>query len=277
MFFPKRNTLLIWSLFCCTCIGLLFNQPAWSADIVIGGTGNALGTMQVLAAAYHEANPEIKITVLPSIGSSGAIKAIPHGKIDIGLSARPLKDAESAKGIIAVEYARTPTVIAVSNNLDTDSITTDQLIGIYLGKLIKWPNGELIRPIIRQPGDDNTRQLKQLSPALKNAVEFADTRPGLLFASTDQETVDKIEKTPGSFGVTSLALIISENRPMHAMKLDGVEPTTKACVSGSYPLIKQFYFILPKYPINHVTDFLNYVKSPLGKSILEKNGSYIPQ
>jgi len=265
------------SLFWLTLFLFCFTPPAWSVDIKIGGTGNALGTMQILAAAYHEMNPDIKVTVLPSIGSSGAIRAVPRGGIDIGLSSRPLKETESATGTSAVEYARTPTVIAVSNKTDNDSITTDQLVDIYTGKITQWPNGELIRPIIRQPGDDNTKQLKQLSPALKKAIEIADTRAGLLFASTDQEAVDKIINTPNSFGVTSLALILSEKRPIHAMKLDGVEPTPETCVSGSYPLIKHFYFILPKAIPDHVTDFLNFVKSPAGKLLLEKNGNYIPQ
>lgn len=178
---------------------------------------------------------------------------------------------------MAVEYARTPTVIAVSNNLDHDAITIDQLVDIYTGKLTKWPDGSLIRPIIRQPNDDNTRQLKQLSPALQSAIEIADKRSGLLFASTDQETVDKIEKTPGSFGVTSLALILSEQRPIHAMNLDGVEPTSETCIDGSYPIIKHFYFILPNDISVQVSDFLSFVKSPAGKILLEKYGNYVPQ
>ena len=259
------------------CLMVFFCSPAWSADITIGGTGNALGTMRLMAQAYQEINPEVKITVLPSIGSSGAIKAVPRGKVDIGLSSRPLKEAESASGAIAVEYARTPTVIAVSNNLDSDAITVDQLVDIYMGKMTEWPNGTLIRPIIRQANDDNTRQLKQLSPALKNAIDIAEKRTGLLFASTDQETVDKIEKTPGSFGVTSLALILSEKRPIHALKLDGVEPTPETCIAGLYPIVKHFYFILPQETPLHVTHFLDFAKSPAGKTILEKNGNYIPQ
>lgn len=230
--------------------------------------------MRLLAAAYQKINPDTNIVVLPSIGSSGAVKAVPRGKIDIGLSSRPLKGKEADSGIIAVEYACTPTVLAVSNNQDDDAITIDQLVDIYSGKLTKWPNGSLIRPVIRQADDDNTRQLKQLSPALENAVNFAEKRTGLLFASTDQETVDKIEKTPGSLGVTSLALILSEKRSIHALKLNGVEPTPESCISGDYPLIKRFYFILPREIPAHVTAFLDFIKSPAGKSILEKNGNY---
>lgn len=256
---------------------LLFTPAARAETIKIGGTGNALGTMQRLAEAYKKVAPHIDITVLPSIGSSGAIKAVPQGAIDIGVSSRPLKASEAGGGAVSVEYARSPTLLAVSDNVTFDEIRTDQLIDIYTGKLTKWPDGSLIRPIIRQPGDDNTLQLKALSPAVKEAVEFAETRSGLLFAATDQETVHMIENTPGSFGVTTLALILSEKRKMHGLQLDGVEPTAEMCVAGRYPLIKYFYFILPPSPPAHVQDFLNFVKSSAGAAVLTQFGNYVAQ
>lgn len=251
---------------------VLIGSPVHSETIRIGGTGNALGTMKLIADAYSQLNPKTKITVLPSIGSSGAIKAVPHGAIEIGLSSRPLKEAEVANGIISVEYARSPTVIAVSNKMHIDGLSIDQLVNIYSGKVLNWPDGSLIRPIIRQPGDDNTIQLKRLSPALKKAIEIADERAGLLFASTDQETVDRIQNTPGSFGVTSLALIISEKRPLRALKLDGVEPTPGACDSGLYPMVKNFYLILPSVLPPHVHEFVEFIKSADGAAVLTQNG-----
>ncbi len=83
-----------------------------SAQITIGGTGNALGTMKKIAEAYQQTHPEVEIKVLPNIGSSGAIKAVPAGRIQIGLSARPLKKAELKKGIVTIDSDRSqcPTV-----------------------------------------------------------------------------------------------------------------------------------------------------------------------
>jgi phosphate transport system substrate-binding protein len=281
----KRRTLMfcrdrkqwLWSMFWLLLSGLILTPAARSEIIKIGGTGNALGTMQRLAEVYSRINPRIEITILPSIGSSGAIKAVPQGAIDIGLSSRPLKESESGSGITTVEYARSPTVIAVSDHSAVAEISDGQLVDIYTGRLTRWPDGTLIRPIIRQPGDDNTVQLKTLSPALKEAVEVADTRTGLLFAATDQETVDMIENTPGSFGVTTLALILSENRRMHGLKLDGIQPTPEECVAGRYPLIKHFYFILPPSPPAHVQDFIKFIKSSAGTAVLTQFGNYVAQ
>lgn len=211
MLYSKQKYCLL-SILVLTFTMFYFTITACSAAITIGGTGNALGTMRWIVEAYQKANPEVKITVLPSIGSSGAIKAVPLGRIQIGLSARPLKEAELEKGIVAVEYARTPTVFAVSNKTKIDAVTQSQLVDMYKGVLKQWPDGSTIRPVIRQAGDDNTKQIKALSPELEKAIEFAEAQKGFLFASTDQEAVDKIEKAPGSFGVTSLALLLSEKK-----------------------------------------------------------------
>lgn len=276
MFFNNRKWVTIsWSLLWVALTTVLSCSLVHSETIRIGGTGNALGTMKLMADAYAQVNPKIKITVLPSIGSSGAIKAVPRGAVEIGLSSRPLKEAESANGIISVEYARSATVIAVSNKMVVAGITVDQLVTIYSGKEHNWPDGSLIRPIIRQPGDDNTIQLKGLSPELKQAVEIADERPGLLFAATDQEAVDMIQNTPGSFGVTSLALMLSEKRPLRALKLDGIEPTPDACDSGQYPLVKRFYLILPSVLSPHVQDFVKFIKSTDGAAVLTQNGNSV--
>ncbi len=246
-----------------------------SAAIIIGGTGNALGTMRWLAQGYESANPEVKIKVLPSIGSSGAIKSVPTGRIQIGLSARPLKEAELKKGIVAIEYARTPTIFAVSNKTKVYEITESQLVDIYKGVLKTWPDGSAIRPLVRQAKDSNSKQVKALSPELDKAMDIAIANKDFLFASTDQEAVDTIEKTPGCFGVTALALILSEKRDIRALTFNGVAPTVEACILGEYPIFKRFYFILPKANRSaEVNAFLDFVFSKEGVAILKQNGCY---
>ncbi|PIE60732.1 MAG: phosphate ABC transporter substrate-binding protein [Desulfobulbus propionicus] len=252
-----------------------FTPATCSAAIIIGGTGNALGTMQLIADAYQKASPEVQVKVLPSIGSSGAIKAIAAGRIQIGLSARPLEEAELKKGIVAVEYARTPTVFAVSNRSRVHAVTQSQLVDIYKKTLQKWPDGSTIRPILRQAKDDNTRQVKALSPELDKAMDIAIASKDFLFAATDQETADMIEKIPGSFGVTSLALIRSEKRELRPLTLDGVKPGIESCISGDYPIIKRFFFILPKENRSaQVNAFLEFVSSEEGTALLKQNACY---
>ncbi len=259
-----------------TLVGLLFALPALSQEIKIGGTGNALGTMRLLGNAYMKVNPGAKVVVLGSIGTSGAIKAVPKRAIDIGLSSRSLSAEELSAGSVATEYARTTTVLAVSNKLKITGITRAQLADVYTGKLASWPDGTAVRPVMRQPGDDNTKQIRGLSPAVEAALVVAENRPGLNFAVIDQEAADKIESVPGAIGVTTLALIKSEERPLRALKLDGVEPTPANGASGDYPIAKRFFFITHPEPSPQVKQFMAFVASGPGREILIQAGHWIP-
>lgn len=263
-------------------IGLLAMLCAlWAPDamaeaIKIGGTGNALGTMRLLGDAFSRKYPDIKVTVLNSLGSIGAIKAVPRGALDIGLTSRALSAKELASGVQATEYARTPTVLAVSTKAKVMGVTCQQIADLYTGKLATWPDGTTIRPVLRQPGDDNTKQIKGLSPAIEHALDVADQRQGLSFAVTDQEAADKIESIPGAIGVTTIALIKSENRPLRPLMLDGVEPTEGNAVAGTYPIIKRFFFVTQRQPSAAVQRFMAFVKSPDGTDILTQTGHWTP-
>jgi phosphate transport system substrate-binding protein len=250
--------------------------PADAGEIRIGGTGNALGTMRMLGDAFSKSHPDSKITVLGSIGTSGAIKAVPKKGIEIGLSSRTLTDEEVKTGLTTLEYAHSPTVFAVQKKNPVKSITLGEVADIYSGKLSAWPDGERVRPVMRQPGDDNTRQIKSLSSDIEKAVLAAESQPGLLFAVTDQEAADRMEAVPGSIGVTTVALIRSEARSLKALALAGVEPTAENAKSGRYPLIKHFHLVLPREPSPEVMEFVRFVKSPQGRKILEETGHVVP-
>lgn len=257
-------------------LGFCGFASAAAVELRIGGTGNALGTIRLLADAFGRSNPQSTLTVLDSIGTSGGIKAVAKKAIDIGLSSRPLTDEESRSGLVAVEYARSPTVFAVPERSKVTAITVRQVADIYGGRTPTWPDGTPVRPVMRQSGDDNTRQIRQLSPDIEKALTAAEQRPGLAFATTDQEAADKMEGTPGSIGVTTLALIRSEKRKLRALVLDGVEPTPEAANAGRYPMIKRFFFITAKESAPAIREFLGFVQSAQGRRILEQSGNSLP-
>lgn len=255
---------------------MLCTGAATAADeIKIGGNGNSLGTMRLLADAFDKQNPDMKVTVLPSIGTSGAIKAVPKGALDIGLSSRPLTEEERKLGAISIEYARTVLVFAVATKTKVSELTLDQIADIYGGKMVNWPDGSQIRPVMRQTGDDNSRQIKNISPALDKALSAAEQRPGMPFATNDQEAVDKTESVPGALVVTTLSQINSEHRTLRALTLDGVEPTVSNAVSGKYPYIRRLFLITQPDPSAVVKRFIAFIQSPAGREILIHAGNWI--
>ena len=252
---------------------LLLGGPGFSTaadEIRIGGTGAGLGTMQALAEAFMKQNPDAKVTVLPSLGTSGGIKAAIQGATDIAVAARPLKDDERKQGLVAFEYGRTPFVMAVASKTNASAITLAQLADIYAGKMNNWPDGTRIRIVLRPAGDAETDLIKSLSPEIRQALSEAEKRPGVIFAVTDQDAADSLEKIPGAIGPTSLALITYEKRGIKALKLGNVEPTLKNLAAGSYSYQKHLYLVTRSKPSAAAQRFVTFVQSGAGREILSR-------
>jgi phosphate transport system substrate-binding protein len=262
--------------FAAFAISLGFPLCSGAGEIRIAGTGSALGTMKLIANAYNQSHPQAKAHVLESVGSSGGIRAVAKGSIEIGLSSRELTEEEARQELRSIEYARSPTVFAVRTKNKVTAITVKEVLAIYSGKLTHWPDGTLIRPVLRQPGEDNTKQILTLSPEMASSLSLAEKRQGLPFAVTDQDTADKIESIPGSIGVTTLGIILSENRTLRPLILDGVRPTPENANTGRYPMVKRLYLVLPKNPSPETTLFVNFLNSKNGRDILKRTGHTIP-
>ena len=266
---------------CLTLAGtlLLCSGPdAHAEEIRIGGTGAALGTMQLVATAFERVHPEHHVTVMPSMGSKGGIKAVQAGAISLAVSSRPLSADEVAKGLVSTPYGRTPLVFATSSSQQTRTLTLSwqALTETYAGQRTQWPDGSRIRLVLRPLGDADTELVKAASPALREAVGLAEQRKGMVFAVTDQEAADQLEKVPGALGPLTLAQILSEKRPLKALPLNGVTPDATTLADGTYPLHKELLFVTGAKPASAVQSFMAFVRSPAGRSVLVQNGHWIP-
>ena len=221
-------------------------------QLVIGGTGTALGGMQLLAKAFSEDHPDVRVVVLPSLGSGGGLKALIAGKIDLALSARPLKDAESAQGLAATPYARTPIVFATQRKTPVDNVDLTELPGIYSGVTTTWPDGTPLRLILRPEEESDTKLLRSLSKEMDAAVSAALSRTELLVAINDQDNASALEKVPGSLGLTTLAQILSESRNLKPLTYDGRIASLDGLRSGEYPYFKELYLVVGKNPSDTV-------------------------
>jgi phosphate transport system substrate-binding protein len=248
---------------------------AHAQEVKIGGTGAALGVMRALADAHTQRQRDTRFVVLPSIGTSGGIKALNAGAIQIAVTSRPLKDAEASGGAVATEYGRTPFIFATPTSNKATGITTQELVDIYAGKLEQWPDGSKIRLVLRPVGDSDSEVIKSISPAMREAKNAAEQRKGMLFTVTDQDSADSVEKTLGAIGPSTLALVVSEKRALKALALDGVAPDTKAIAEGRYPLFKTMYMVVAANPPPAVSDFVSFVRSPAGRDILVRNGHWV--
>ena len=252
---------------------LLVSSPrsAVAESIRISGTGGAIATMRILGDAFRNANPGVRVDILPGMGSSGSVKAVLAGRLDIGLSGRALSDEERAQGAMETRYARTPFVFGVNGAMKMTGLTLEGLAAIYAGER-DWENGKRIRLVLRPPEDSDIAVLKSMSPAMNTAVDIALRRKGMIVATTDHDAADAIESVPGAIGGTTLSLLLSEKRALRVISLDGVTPSVRTMDDRSYPYSKTFFMVTKKNPPASVRRFIDFVRSPAGAAILAKNG-----
>jgi phosphate transport system substrate-binding protein len=248
--------------------------PARSGEeLRLGGTGTALGTMRELAAAYMRAHPGSTVTVLPSIGSGGAIKAAAAGAIDVGLTGRRLEADERGLAVRELEYARTPLVFIAGPKVGIENLTTAELVRIYRGELERWPGGERVRLVMRPRVDVDHEHLRALSPEMAAALEAAFSREGMLSASTNQECNEIVARTPGAIGPSSLTQVITEPLPVKVLAWNGVAPTVENVARGKYPVTKPLYVIVRPAPSAAVRSFLVFLSSAEARSIIARTGN----
>ena len=257
---------------CCALAWLTTGAFAQSV-VRVTGTGSGTGGMRLLAQAFMQANPALKVEVLPALGSSGGISALMAGQIELAVSNRPPKPAEIDKlAMLSIEYARTPFVVALHKDLGVGGLTSAQLAALFAEGAATFPNGKRARPVLRLSDTGDTALLKSFGPVVAAAVDAATQRRGMLNADTDSEAADLVESTPGAFAGSTLALIESEKRPLVGLVIDGKAPTVAALLDGSYPYFKSLYMIIGAQAGAETKRFAAYLQSAPGRALLRAHG-----
>jgi len=253
------------------------SAPAYGETLKISGTGGVLGAVKLLAEAFREKHPDAKFIFLPSTGSSGAVKAVLAGALDIGVTSRSLKEEEERQGAVQHRYAYTPFVFATGIKTRASGITIGQLAEIYAGAITTWPDGSPIRLVLRPEADSDTLTLRSMSRGMDQALDRAFSRKGMSIAMTDQDSADMIEKIPGALGTTTLSQILTEKRAIKALSMEGVPPTMDALKDGSYPHFKTLYIVTKGSPSGLPGRFVEFVRSAAARPILLKTGHVVPE
>lgn len=252
------------------------HASAGADELRIGGTGSALGTMQLLAEAFAAGRPDIKIKIVRSLGSAGGIHAVASAAIDVAVSSRPLTESELRLGVREFEYGRSPFVFAVGAKSTIVETTLTQLAAIYAGQQATWPDGGPVRLVLRPASDSDSETIRSLSAEMAAALTLAGKRPGIRIAVTDQEAADDLERIPGAIGPATLSLILSERRKLRALKLDGKDPTPTNLASGAYPYFKRLFVVTESRRPVVAGQFVAFVQSPAGRKILTDTGHWVP-
>lgn len=251
------------------CLASLGSFPTLSqAEVIrVGGSGAALGAMHILAGGFMAGQADLRVEVLPSLGTSGGIRALVERATDIALTVRDLTREEKAKNIEEALCMVTAMVFATSKP-NAPAITRANVPGLYVNPAPVWPDGQALKLILRsRAGSENTYLIDKL-PGMAAALEAAYRRSGMPVGATDQENADLATRTAGSLALTTLLQIRAEGLALHPLALDGVVPSRTTLADSTYPFPLRVCLVTRADPSSAVVSFLNHIKSAPAQAAL---------
>jgi phosphate transport system substrate-binding protein len=239
--------------------------------VVVAGTGDCQDLMRAMAGRFIDKLGEGEIVVPESVGSSGGIKALTKGDADLARIARALKKNETSQGLACRMFARTPVVFVIHQDVKgIDDITTEQLVGIYSGKLTNWRDlgaaeGK-IYPVTRESGDSS------LAAVSENVSGFATIQnPVAQTFYTTPQAFDAIAEHRGTIGF--MPMTVAANSRLKVLKVDGVYPSPENLSNGTYKLSVPLGLAYKGEPAGLAKRFMDFAFSKEAHGIIAQYGA----
>ncbi|MCA1723829.1 MAG: phosphate ABC transporter substrate-binding protein PstS family protein [Thermomicrobia bacterium] len=272
------------SVFGLTIVGvvlaLMLSEPKGPAtcmdsSIVALGSTALQPLVEAAAKAYMTKCPAAKINVQGG-GSGTGLTQVLQGGATIGDS-----DifAEQASGVDAKQIVDHQAVvqgfaIAANPSVKVTSLTADQVLSIWTGKVTNWKdvggNDQKIT-IINRPTSSGTRATFK-----KYALKGATEAQGVALTEDSTGAVAKaINDTPGAIGYLGLAYFLT-NKDLKQIQYNGKAPTVANISDDSYPIWSYGHMYTKGEATGLAKAFIDYILSDDIQTTLVPQLGYIP-
>lgn len=264
----------MWVLSC--LMFLVWSLPAAAATtVVIKGSTTVLPIAQVALEAYMKSHPGVNIS-LSGGGSGEGIKALIDRSTDIANSSREIKDKEAAsakeKGVSVKEHVVAVDAIVpiVNPRNKVNGLTLDQLSQIYQGKITNWKEvgGENI-PIVVVSRDSSSGTYESWGHLVLNGAKVT---PKAQLQASSGAVVQTVSKNRYAIGYIGLGYL---NRSVKGLTVNGIQASAQTVLAKTYPIARPLYMYTNGQPTGEVAGFINFVLSPAGQKLVEKEG-FVP-
>lgn len=257
---------LLISLLLTTCV----SSAAFAGDkISVAGSGGMIPLATKLAAAFMAKYPgEVVEVNQTSIESTGGIRSADAGRIDIGMSARPLEGKEMSGGLNQTEIARVALVVGVNKNVSITGLSEEEVCRIYKGEITDWSKvGGKSAPILvlTRPDSDSTKKtLRENMPCFASLVEMESA----VIMPKSADMVKGVIARPNSIGILDSVGVFDSNGAIKPLRLNGITPNEESIASGKYRIVKRFFFVTKPAASPAVNKFMSFIKSKEGAAVI---------
>jgi len=249
---------------------LLYSLPLKAASIELSYQGTHIltyETMTLLAKAYYK-KTGIKVNILGG-GCADGISAISTGKATMGGLCCPMKPDEKNR-FIAFPVAKDIKVVIVNPKNPINSLTAEQIRAIHKGRIDNWRQlGWINKPIAviyRKhclDRDEPVRLYLRLDNKLKALTKKA------IIVRTDMDLIKYVSQFKTAIGITSK--VFTKGKKVKILKINSIEPTAENVRKGLYNFTGTLYIVVNPPIKKEIKRFIEFVRGPVGQSIIEIN------
>ncbi len=251
--------------------------PAACVDgsIVTLGSTALQPLVEAAAKAYTTKCPNAKINVQGG-GSGTGLTQVFQGGATIGNSDIFAEEREGVdpKQVVDHQVVVQAFAMAANPSIKVDSLTQDQVIGIWTGKITNWKdvggNDQKIT-IVNRPTSSGTRATFK-KYALKGGAEAQ----GVALTEDSTGAVAKaINDTPGAVGYLGLAYFAT-NKDLKQLKFNGKDSSTANLSDDSYPIWSYGHMYTKGEASGLGKAFIDYILSDDIQTTLVPQLGYVP-
>jgi phosphate transport system substrate-binding protein len=270
----------VFGFLCSFLIASNFTSAQEYTSIQIKGSDTMVNLGQAWAEAYLELDPDAFIAVTGG-GSGTGIAALINGTCDIAQASREISEKETSlaagksRTVEEVIAAIDAVALVVHPDNPVDQLNIHQLSDIYTRKVTNWKDvGGLDQPILVLSRERNSgTHIFMLQKVVrrgkkKGPEEFA---PEVLMMSSSQAIEQEVADNPAAIGYFGMGYLGPRVKALGVAPSDSdafVKPTIAHSVDGTYLLARPLRFYLPGVPAGAVKDFIDFVLSEKGQSIV---------
>ncbi|ABN58199.1 MULTISPECIES: phosphate ABC transporter substrate-binding protein [Methanoculleus] len=266
--------ILVVFLMAAGCVGGQSSGSPTSEQITVTGSTTVLPIAEKAREAFEEEYTSAEIMVSGG-GSSVGIKAVGEGTADIGMTSRDLKPAEIAgyPGIVRHHVADDAILLIVNPGNSVESLTLDEVRGIYNGTYTNWNQvGGSDQQIVVVGRDSASGTREFFSEYVLKNEDFVKTQEEF---NSNGGIQQKVSRTPGAIGYVGLGY--TEGVKVLSLDVDGtpVEPTLEKIKSKHYPISRPLFMLTNGEPDGLARQYLDFIMSAEGQEIVA-SVDYIP-
>lgn len=267
------------------CLSVLASLAAPAADDTLRINGSTTVAPVVAEAAEVLREREgLRIEVDTQGGSSGGISQLGEGRVEIGMSSKPLtgKDRKRFPGadFRPVHIGSDALALVVSEDVwegGVRSLGREEVRNLYEGKIRNWKElGGPDRRVVffnKEPGRGTWEVfIRWAYGSVKDAPLVSLPEVG-----ANREARSKVAGTRGA--ITQLSAAWADGETVYALSLrqggETIAPSRENILDGGYPLSRSLFVIHRGEPAGAVKRMLDLLLSPEGQALVVKHG-YVP-